>query len=42
MNLAGLFMERGIRRNWRGLLSFILLTYLLVPYQAYASLKGLD
>ncbi|MDK1046094.1 MAG: glycosyltransferase, partial [Anaerolineales bacterium] len=41
MNLAGLFMERGVRRNWRGLLSFILLTYLLVPYQAYASLKGL-
>ncbi|MCH7611438.1 MAG: glycosyltransferase [Chloroflexi bacterium] len=41
MNLAGLFMERGVRRNWRGLLSFILLTYLMVPYQAYASLKGL-
>jgi cellulose synthase/poly-beta-1,6-N-acetylglucosamine synthase-like glycosyltransferase/ActR/RegA family two-component response regulator len=41
MNLAGLFLERGIRRNWAGLLSFILLTYLLVPYQAYAALKGL-
>ncbi len=41
MNLAGLFMERSVRRTWRGLLSFILLTYLLVPYQAYASLKGL-
>ena len=41
MNLAGLFMERGVRRNWRGLLSFVLLTYLMVPYQAYASLKGL-
>lgn len=41
MNLTGLFMERGVRRNWSGLLSFILLTYLLVPYQAYAALKGL-
>ncbi|HEY43487.1 MAG TPA: DUF2341 domain-containing protein, partial [Anaerolineae bacterium] len=41
MNVAGLFLERGVRRNWRGLLSFVLLTYLLVPYQAYAALKGL-
>jgi hypothetical protein len=41
MNLTGLFMERGVRRNWSGLLSFILLTYMLVPYQAYAALKGL-
>ncbi|TET85544.1 MAG: DUF2341 domain-containing protein, partial [Anaerolineales bacterium] len=41
MNTAGLFLERGIRRNLAGLLSFVLLTFLLVPYQAYASLKGL-
>jgi cellulose synthase/poly-beta-1,6-N-acetylglucosamine synthase-like glycosyltransferase/ActR/RegA family two-component response regulator len=41
MNIAGLFLERGIRRNLGGLLSFVLLTFLLVPYQAYASLKGL-
>ncbi|UCF60250.1 MAG: DUF2341 domain-containing protein, partial [Anaerolineaceae bacterium] len=41
MNVTGLFLERGVRRNWRGLLSFVLLTYLLVPYQAYAALKGL-
>ncbi len=41
MNLTGLFMERGVRRNWSGLFSFVLLTYLLVPYQAYAALKGL-
>src|SRR3990172_9436389 len=41
MNLVGLFMERGVRRNWGGLMSFILLTYLLVPFQAYAALKGL-
>jgi hypothetical protein len=41
MNLVGLFMERGVRRNWGGLMSFILLTYLMVPFQAYAALKGL-
>ncbi len=41
MNVAGLFLERGVRRNFAGLLSFVLLTFLLVPYQAYAALKGL-
>jgi len=41
MNLAGLFQERGVRRSWAGLFSFALLTFLLVPYQAYAALKGL-
>jgi cellulose synthase/poly-beta-1,6-N-acetylglucosamine synthase-like glycosyltransferase/ActR/RegA family two-component response regulator len=41
MNLTGLFLERGVRRNIGGLLSFLTLTYLLVPYQAYAALKGL-
>jgi len=41
MNLAGLFQERGVRRSWVGLFSFALLTFLLVPYQAYAALKGL-
>ncbi|GAG48328.1 unnamed protein product, partial [marine sediment metagenome] len=41
MNLTGLYLERGVRRNWKGLLSFVLLTYLLIPYQAYAVLKGL-
>lgn len=41
MNLSGLFLEKGVRRNWSGILSFILLTYLLVPYQGYAALKGL-
>ena len=41
VNLTGLFLERGVRRNWIGLGSFILLSFLLVPYQAYAALKGL-
>jgi cellulose synthase/poly-beta-1,6-N-acetylglucosamine synthase-like glycosyltransferase/CheY-like chemotaxis protein len=41
MNVAGLFLERGVRRNAAGLMSFIMLTFLLVPYQAYAAMKGL-
>jgi len=41
MNTTGLFLERGVRRNWAGLMSFLLLTFLLVPYQAYAAVKGL-
>jgi hypothetical protein len=41
MNVAGLFLERGVRRNFAGLMSFVLLTFLLVPYQAYAAIKGL-
>ena len=41
MNLVGLFQERSVRRNWQGILSFVLLTFLLVPYQAYAAIKGL-
>ncbi len=41
MNLAGLFQERGVQRSWVGLFSFTLLTFLLVPYQAYAAIKGL-
>jgi cellulose synthase/poly-beta-1,6-N-acetylglucosamine synthase-like glycosyltransferase/CheY-like chemotaxis protein len=41
MNTAGLFLERGVRRNISGLFSFVLLTFLLVPYQAYAAVKGL-
>ncbi len=41
MNLSGLFLERGVRRNWSGIFSFIGLSNLLVPFQAYAALKGL-
>jgi cellulose synthase/poly-beta-1,6-N-acetylglucosamine synthase-like glycosyltransferase/DNA-directed RNA polymerase alpha subunit len=41
MNLSGLFLERGVRRNWSGIFSFIALSNLLVPFQAYAALKGL-
>ncbi|MBI2862162.1 MAG: glycosyltransferase family 2 protein, partial [Chloroflexi bacterium] len=41
LNLAGLFLEGSIKRDSGGLFSFIALSYLLVPFQAYASLKGL-
>ncbi len=41
MNLSGLFWERGVRRSWAGIFSFLVLSNLLVPFQAYAALKGL-
>lgn len=41
MNLSGLFMERGVKHEWRGILSAMLLSIVLVPFQAYAALKGL-
>jgi len=41
MNLSGLFLERGVKHNWSGIFSFIALSNLLVPFQAYAALKGL-
>src|SRR5919204_575817 len=41
MNLAGVLLEGSLRRDAAGLLSFIGLSWLLVPFQAYASVKGL-
>src|SRR5437870_4803042 len=41
MNLAGVLLEGSLRRDAFGLLSFIGLSWLLVPFQAYASLKAL-
>ncbi len=41
MNLSGLFMERGVKHEWDGVLSAMLLGIVLVPFQAYAALKGL-
>jgi cellulose synthase/poly-beta-1,6-N-acetylglucosamine synthase-like glycosyltransferase/transposase-like protein len=40
VNAVGLFMEEAEEKDYLGLLSFVLLSYLLVPFQAYASLKG--
>jgi len=41
MNSAGLFIEEAPGKDYRGIFSFIFLVYLLVPFQAYAALKGL-
>jgi hypothetical protein len=41
MNVAGLFLEEASARDFRGALAAIATAYLLVPYQAWAALKGL-
>ena len=41
MGLTGLFMERSALEDFTGLLSFIVLSYVIAPFQAYAALKGL-
>src|SRR5207244_8302591 len=41
MNLAGVLLEGSLKRDAVGLLSFIGLSWLLVPFQAYASIKAL-
>jgi cellulose synthase/poly-beta-1,6-N-acetylglucosamine synthase-like glycosyltransferase len=41
MGLAGVFLEGDLREDYHGVLSFIAVSYLVAPYQAYAALKGL-
>lgn len=41
MGLTGLFMERSARRDFAGIFCFIVVSYVLAPFQAYAALKGL-
>src|SRR2546425_1180135 len=41
MNLAGVLLEGSLRRDAFGVLSVIGLSWLLVPFQTYASLKSL-
>jgi len=41
MGLTGLFMERSALEDFPGLLSFITLSYVIAPFQAYAALRGL-
>ncbi len=41
MGLAGLFLERSVKKNAAGILSFVVFSFVLAPFQAYASLKGL-
>jgi len=40
MNAVGLFLEESEEKDYVGLLSFIALSCILVPFQAYASVKG--
>jgi hypothetical protein len=40
MNAVGLFLEEAEEKDYLGLLSFWALSYVLVPFQAYASIKG--
>ncbi|MBU1110106.1 glycosyltransferase, partial [Patescibacteria group bacterium] len=40
MNSVGLFVEESKKDDYLGILSFIALCYLVVPFQAYASVKG--
>ncbi len=40
VNAVGLFLEESEERDYLGLMSFVVLSYILVPFQAYASVKG--
>ncbi|MDQ6709934.1 MAG: glycosyltransferase family 2 protein, partial [Candidatus Dormibacteraeota bacterium] len=41
MNLGGLLLEGAPRKDYHGVLGAMALSFLLVPFQAWASLKGL-
>ena len=40
MNLVGLFLEESEEKDYLGLYAFFVLSYILAPFQGYASLKG--
>ncbi|MDP3888556.1 MAG: glycosyltransferase, partial [bacterium] len=40
VNAVGLFLEESEEKDYLGLLSFIALCYIVVPFQAYAAVKG--
>ena len=40
MNAVGLFLEESEEKDYFGLASFVALSYIVVPFQAYAALKG--
>ena len=40
MNTVGMFLEEAEEKDYGGILSFIALTYILTPFQAYAAVKG--
>ena len=41
MMTAGMFLEGDLAEDYGGVFSFIALSYILTPYQAYAALRGL-
>ncbi|MFC1727465.1 LamG-like jellyroll fold domain-containing protein [Patescibacteria group bacterium] len=41
MNAVGMFLEEAEEKDYLGIVSFMLLCYILVPFQAYAAVKGL-
>ena len=41
MNLGGLLLEGSPRKDYAGVLGAVVLSFLLVPFQAWASVKGL-
>jgi cellulose synthase/poly-beta-1,6-N-acetylglucosamine synthase-like glycosyltransferase/transposase-like protein len=41
MNIVGLFLEEGKGEDFAGALSFIVMSYLLIPFQSYAAVKGI-
>jgi cellulose synthase/poly-beta-1,6-N-acetylglucosamine synthase-like glycosyltransferase len=40
MNLIGLFLEESESKDYIGLFSFVVLSYLVAPFQAFAAVKG--
>jgi len=40
LNAVGLFLEESEEKDYLGLLSFVALCYIVVPFQAYAAVKG--
>jgi len=41
MSLSGLYLEKTARKDFTGIFSFITLSYVITPFQAYAAVKGL-
>ncbi|HUC95253.1 MAG TPA: DUF2341 domain-containing protein, partial [Candidatus Saccharimonadales bacterium] len=40
MNSVGMFLEESGERDYLGIVSFMALSYIIVPFQAYAAVKG--
>jgi len=41
MNTLGLFLEESEEKDYMGIFSFVALSYIVTPFQAYAAIKGL-